>query len=125
MPITAEKRPFTRVHVERAPEASGVYAILADGEIAYYGAALGGRDTIRRRLIEHLAGRREPGPANGTAFLCEVTGYPKSRTCALLEEHRRNARRLPLFNMPEARRPAVPPTVLQLPAPAEISSAAA
>jgi hypothetical protein len=124
MPITAEKRPFARVHVERAPEASGVYAILIDGEIAYYGAALGGSDTIRRRLVEHLSGRRAPGPSTVAAFLCEVTGYPKSRTCALLEEHRRNTRRLPLFNMPEARRPVVPPTVLELPAPAKISSAA-
>jgi hypothetical protein len=124
MPITAEKLPFTRIHVERAPEASGVYAILAGGEIAYYGAALGGRDTIRRRLLGHLTGRRAPGTSSGSAFLCEVTGYPKSRTCALLEEHRRKMRRLPLFNMPEAQRPVVPPMVPQLPPPAQLSSAA-
>ena len=124
MPITAEKLPFTRIHVERAPEAPGVYAILAGGEIAYYGAALGGRDTIRRRLLEHLTGRRAPGTSGGSTFLCEVTGYPKSRTCALLEEHRRKMRRLPLFNMPEARRQATPPTILELPAPGEVSSAA-
>jgi hypothetical protein len=124
MPITAEKLPFTRVHVERAPEASGVYAILAGGEIAYYGAALGGRDTIRRRLLEHLTGRRAPGTSSGSAFLCEVTGYPKSRTCALLEEHRRKMRRLPLFNMPDTRRQAMPQPILELPAPYEVSNAA-
>jgi hypothetical protein len=124
MPITAEKHPFSRIHVERAPDASGVYAILVGGEIAYYGAALGGRDTIRRRLIEHLTGRRAPGPSSATAFLCEATGYPKTRACALFEEHRRNARRLPLFNMPEERRPVVPPTIPQLPPPAELSPAA-
>ena len=124
MPITAENHPFTRIHVDRAPETSGVYAILAGGEIAYFGAALGGADTIRRRLIEHLTGRRAPGPSSATAFLCEATDYPKTRACALLEEHRRNTRRLPLFNMPEARRPVVLPAVPQLPAPAAVSSAA-
>jgi hypothetical protein len=124
MPITAEKHPFARIHVERAPEASGVYAILVGGDVVYYGAALGGRDTIRRRLIEHLTGRRAPDPSIGTAFLYEATGYPKTRACALLEEHRRSTRRLPLFNMPEERRPVVLPTIPQLPPPAELSPAA-
>jgi len=56
MPIHGDKHRFTRKNVELAPDAPGVYALYADGEVAFYGAADGG-ETIRSRLSDHLWGR--------------------------------------------------------------------
>ncbi len=99
MPIFGEKHRFTRKNVELAPDAPGVYALFEDGEVAYYGRAEGGSDTIRRRLNGHLTGRQPPGRVRAKLFCFEVTHYPLSREQALLEEFRRRNWHLPEYNM--------------------------
>lgn len=111
MPILGEKRRFNRANVELAPDATGVYALYVDGEVAYYGAA-GGRETIRSRLAEHLVGCTQPGRASARQFSFEITRFALSRECALLEEHKRQRWRLPPYNIrpraiPLASRPSL------------------
>jgi hypothetical protein len=98
MPINGDKRSFTRSNVELVPDAPGVHALFDYAEVAYYGSAQGGSDAIRARLGAHLAGRQAPGQFRVKLFSYEVTHYPVSRERALLEEYRRNTRRLPEFN---------------------------
>ena len=97
MPIQGIKHRLTKKNVDMAPASSGVYALYADGEVTFYGAA-GQGETLRDRLGRHLDGGQEPGSATAKLFSYEVTGYPMSRECALLEEHRRDLRRLPRYN---------------------------
>ncbi len=108
MPINGDKHRFTRKNVELAPDAPGVYALFDNSEVAYYGRAGGGSDTIRARLCEHLAGRQAPGRVKAKLFSYEVTRYPMSRERALLEEHKRNNWRLPEYNMAAAASAAAP-----------------
>ena len=98
MPINGDKHPFTRRNVELVPDAPGVYALFDEAEVAYYGSAQGGSDTIRARLGDHLAGRQAPGRVKAKLFSFEVTHYPLTRERALLEEHKRSTRQLPEFN---------------------------
>jgi hypothetical protein len=97
MPIQGIKHRLNQKNVDLAPDSSGVYALFADGEVAFYGAA-GQGETLRDRLGQHLSGGQEPGSTAAKLFCYEVTGYPMSRECALLEEHRRDMRRLPRYN---------------------------
>jgi excinuclease UvrABC nuclease subunit len=110
MPINGDKHRFTRANVELVPDAPGVYALFDEAEVAYYGSAQGGSDTIRARLGDHLAGRQAPGRIKAKLFSFEVTRYPLSRERALLEEHKRATWRLPEFNAtrPERRRTPAP-----------------
>lgn len=98
MPINGDKHRFTARNVELAPEEPGVYALFDERDVAYYGRAEGGRDTIRARLGDHFAGRQPPGRVKTKLFSFEVTRYPMSRERALLEEYRRHTWRLPEFN---------------------------
>ena len=98
MPILGEKHRLNRQNVDLVPDTTGVYALYVDGEVAYYGAA-GGRDTIRSRLAEHLIGCTQPGRRWARQFSFEVTRFPLSRECALLEEHKRQRWRLPTYNV--------------------------
>jgi len=100
MPINGDKYRFTRSNVELVPDAPGVYALFENGEVAFYGRAQGGSDTIRARLNDHLAGRQPPGRVKAKLFSFEVTRYPASRERALLEEHRRRTWRWPEYNPP-------------------------
>lgn len=100
MPIIGDKHRFTRENVELAPEAPGVYALFENGQVAFYGRAQGGADTIRLRLSEHLEGRQAPGGVDAKLFSYEVTRFAASRERALLEEHHRRTRLWPTYNLP-------------------------
>jgi len=108
MPINGDKHRFTRRNVELVPDAPGVYALFDEAEVAFYGSARGGGDTIRARLGDHLAGRQAPGRVRAKLFSFEVTQYPRSRERALLEEHRRATWRLPEFNASRPGRQGTP-----------------
>jgi excinuclease UvrABC nuclease subunit len=98
MPINGDKHRFTRKNVDLVPDSAGVYALYENGEVAYYGAAVGRGETIKSRLGEHLTGRHTPGRTSTKDFSYEVTRYPLSRERALLEEHRRDKRQFPPYN---------------------------
>jgi hypothetical protein len=100
MPINGDKHRLNRKNVELAPNAPGVYALFEDDEVTFYGRAQGGSDTIRVRLLEHLAGRQSPGRVKAKLFSYEVTRYSASRERALLEEHRRRTWSWPEHNLP-------------------------
>lgn len=102
MPILEAKQRFTRQNVERAPARPGVYALYTDDGVAFYGAA-GRGETIRSRLADHLSGVESPGGTSAKYFNFEVTRFPLSRECALLEEHRRATWAVPPFNDLSAR----------------------
>ena len=55
MPVTAPQWRFTQRMVEDAPDCQGVYVLWRDGHPLAVGHALGMYDTIRRRLLAHLA----------------------------------------------------------------------
>jgi excinuclease UvrABC nuclease subunit len=65
MPIKGEKQRLNRKNVDLAPAAPGVYALFANHEVTYYGAARQG-ETIRDRLGQHLAGQQQPGRTGAT-----------------------------------------------------------
>lgn len=99
MPIFSQAHRFTRRNVDLAPDEPGVYALVVEDDIAFYGSTKTGQ-TIRACLREHLAGRQTPGREVIRSFSCEVTRFPLSRACALLEEHLRRTWRLPAYNQP-------------------------
>jgi hypothetical protein len=55
MPVTAPQWRFTQRMVEDAPDCQGVYVLWRDGQPLAVGHALGVYDTIRFRLLAHLA----------------------------------------------------------------------
>ena len=76
-------RRLTLENVNRAPRKRGVYALYADGEPVYIGLAVGGTDTIRRRLRIHL----RKNPKDVSAYRREPSATPEARHKALLAEH--------------------------------------
>jgi hypothetical protein len=111
MPIFGPAKRFTRNNVDLAPDEPGVYALVVEGDIAFYGCSRGD-ETIRSRLSDHLAGRQAPGREVISAFSYEVTRFTMARECALLEEHLRRTWQLPTYNRQLAGRvaPAAGPT---------------
>lgn len=97
MPIFGQAKRFTRKNVDLAPDEAGVYALVVEGDVAFYGCSRGD-ETIRSRLRDHLSGRQAPGREVVKSFSYEVTRFPMSRECALLEEHMRRTWRLPTYN---------------------------
>ena len=73
MPIIGDKHRFTRKNVELVPEAPGVYALFAEAEVAYFGRAQGGADTIRARLGDQSG--RAPGAGTRQGEAVQLRGH--------------------------------------------------
>lgn len=82
---------FTRIVVQGAPQAQGVYALWDGEEIVYYGRTSPGT-TLRSQLAERL------GRVRATHYGWEVCADPGAREAELLAEHRRAHGRLPRDN---------------------------
>ncbi len=84
MPIADPKfKRLTPKNVDRAPLKRGVYALYADRTLVFLGQALGGGDTIRSRLRDHLSSKPQPA----TRYKREPSPTPKARLKKLLQEH--------------------------------------
>jgi hypothetical protein len=91
---------FTEMNIKRAPATAGIYALYRDGEVIYYGHALGGETTIQSRLKNHIAGRDTPGTRNAMTFTWESCPDPGAREAALLAEFQQAHSSLPRCNVP-------------------------
>lgn len=92
------RSPFTLVNLRRAPADRGVYALWQDGELIYYGFALGGDVTIRSSLKDHRLGLFGSCTARATDFSWEICRDPIRREAELLKECRASDRALPRCN---------------------------
>jgi hypothetical protein len=98
MPIAGDRFSFSRDGLAHAPEAAGVYALYASGEVIYYGVARGGLAGIRARLGDHLAGREGPATQWANEYRCEAAADPIARQNELLDEYLAAHGRLPRCN---------------------------
>jgi hypothetical protein len=89
---------FTKLNVDGAPEEHGVYALLAYGELIYFGQASGKNVTIRSRLQRHYSGTEGPCTKSATHFEYLVTPYPLTKETELLRAYKERHRRLPRCN---------------------------
>ena len=88
MPITNRHWSFNPLVVSGAPDEPGVYALLEDGEVIYYGCAVQG-STIQSALFEIL--QRVLDGEGGclqrvTRYTWEITPRPRLREAELLRE---------------------------------------
>ena len=90
--------PFTPTLVAASPDDAGVYALWGRKELLYIGRANGGRSTIRRLLINHLAGLHGPCTQRASHYQWELHFKPEARELELLEEYRSQFLRLPRCN---------------------------
>ena len=103
MPIVSRHWSFNPLVVSGAPEEPGVYALLEDDEIVYYGCAMHG-STIQSALSEILA-RVNAGHGGClqrvNRYTWEITYRARLREAELLREFEAANQRAPRCNQPE------------------------
>ena len=108
MPIANRSWSFNPLVVSGAPEEPGVYALLEDDEVVYYGCAVHG-STIQSALREILARVRDGQGGclqRVTRYSWEITPRPRLREAELLREFERAHRHPPRCNQVPDGRPA-------------------
>ena len=104
IPNLGMPQAFTASEIEKAPDARGVYALLAnDGRVIFLGRAFGGIvfGTIRQELGKHLAGSSDACPQVATHYTCEVCDQPEAALARHLEEYKiHHEGKLPPCNKP-------------------------
>jgi hypothetical protein len=95
MPIASPRYPFTHAAIAGAPDDPGVYALIRDQQVVFYGIAVGVA-TIQSRLQSHLSGNIHPDQA--THYAWEIARDPERRLAELLAEHQVLYGRAPMFN---------------------------
>ena len=88
MPIANRNWSFNPLVVSGAPDEPGVYALLEDDEVIYYGCAVHG-STIQSALAEILARVRDGQGGclqRVTRYSWEITPRPRLREAELLRE---------------------------------------
>jgi hypothetical protein len=103
MPISGSAYPFTAMLIAGAPSEAGVYALWENAELIYIGRALGGRSTIRGRLVDHFSGADGPWTQRATHYRWELCPQPEARELELLQEYEARFHRLPRCNRGAAR----------------------
>lgn len=109
MPLQNRPWTFNALVISGAPAEPGVYALLEDEEVVYFGCAMQGV-TIRSALYTHLAhvAAGEGGPLGRVnRYSWEITYRPRLREAELLREFQQNNRRLPRCNQPAACEPRI------------------
>src|SRR3954463_9672359 len=85
MSVVIPKWRFNAKMVADAPDHKGVYVLWADGTPLAVGHARGGADTIRSRLLAHLAHGAEPGLRQLTHYSWELCHDPLKRGAQVAE----------------------------------------
>jgi len=96
MPVNGETYEFTKSNVDLSPDKPGVYALLVNGGVIYYGEAHAG--TIRERLQRHQSGREGACTQKATHYKREVCADPEAREEELLAAFKSNYGKLPRCN---------------------------
>lgn len=96
MPVRSEVYPFTKGNVDKSPDEPGVYCLLRNGSVIYYGEAHDG--TIRARLQRHLSGAEGRCTQQATHYKREVCADPEAREAELLRAFRAKHGQLPRCN---------------------------
>ena len=79
MSVVVPKWRFTEAMVEDAPDYKGVYVLWAGGVPLAVGHARGGADTIRSRLLAHLAHGAAAGLGQVSHYSWEICSDPLKR----------------------------------------------
>ena len=87
--MAINRKVYTFVGVNNAPEKQGVYALYDGQELIYIGRASGEGVTIRSRLQAHHRGDDGRCTQQAIHYRREVTTDPISREQELLEEYKR------------------------------------
>jgi hypothetical protein len=110
MPLANRCWSFNPLVVSGAPDEPGVYALLEDGEIIYYGCAMQG-STIQSALNEILTRVREGRGGclqRVNRYTWEITYRPRLREAELLREFEQANQHPPRCNQAPLRQPAEP-----------------
>lgn len=89
----------SKVNLECAPDAPGIYSLYLDGRFIYIGRADGGSNTIKSRLADHKQGHDGPCTQLFTHYTREVTMKVTARYNELLEHYSRKFGTLPECNL--------------------------
>lgn len=104
MPIANRYWSFKPLVISGAPEEPGVYALLEDDEIVYYGCAMHG-STIQTALHEILL-RVQAGQGGCLQrvnhYTWEISYRPRLREAELLREYEQSHQHPPRCNQPPA-----------------------
>jgi excinuclease UvrABC nuclease subunit len=87
--------PFTADAITHAPELPGVYTLLRDGDIIYFGRA---DRSLRARLESHLRGDEGPCTQRATHYETETTFSYLLREEQLIANYRERHGKLPPCN---------------------------
>lgn len=107
MSLVVPKWRFTQAMVEDAPDYKGVYVLWSEGVPLAVGHARGGADTIRSRLLAHLAHGAEAGLGPVTHYSWEICGDPLKREAQIAEALELRKRERESAERPKSE-PAVP-----------------
>ena len=113
MPIANRRWSFNPLVVSGAPDEPGVYALLEDDEIIYYGCAVHG-STIQSALFDIL-NRVNAGQGGClqrvTRYTWEITPRPRLREAELLREFEQQYQHPPRCNQAHPTEPLATATV--------------
>jgi hypothetical protein len=110
MPLANRRWSFNPLVVSGAPHEPGVYALLEDDEIVYYGCAMQG-STIQSALHEILTRVREGRGGclqRVNRYTWEITYRPRLREAELLREFEQANQHPPRCNQVPLRQPVAP-----------------
>jgi hypothetical protein len=96
MPVAGKTYPFTTSNVDSSPDEPGVYALLVNDGVIYYGESHDG--TIRERLQRHFTGKEGACTAQATHYKREVCDDPEAREEELLVAFKARNGKLPKCN---------------------------
>ncbi len=88
MPVNSDAMAFTKANVDGSPDKPGVYVLLKNGKVTYYGMST---TSIRKRLQSHLAGNEGKCTQSATKYRREVTTALQApiREAALLADYKK------------------------------------
>jgi hypothetical protein len=115
MPLANRHWSFNPLVVSGAPEEPGVYALLEDDEIVYYGCAVQG-STIHSALYEILMRVRDGRGGclqRVNRYTWEITHRPRIREAELLREFELANQHPPRCNQAPLTQPAAPVVAVQ------------
>ncbi len=95
MPVAGKTYSFSQSNVDKSPDKSGVYALLDDTEVIYFGSST---VSIRARLQRHFDGDEGGCTQKATYYKREACNNERARERELLQAYQAQNGLLPLCN---------------------------